>query len=385
MKYAGLVVKNLFRNKRRTALTVISIAVSLFVFSALMSMPAVVNQVLASMATSRRLVVHNKAGLTYGVPHAYLPKIIAVPHVEAAVAQSWYGGIYHEVSDQFPNWALDLDRVELVFPDWGLAPQTWDEFKKTRRACLVGPATMSRFHLKTGQQIILRPAFPGYPSVQLQIVGVLGRKAPPNVLVFRRDYLEEAVKALSGRSPFVDTIWVMPDSDSAAPLVRAAIDEQFANSSSETQTETEQAFVGNFLRSYRSILNMAEVLGFIVVITIGLVAANTAAMSIRERRGEIAVMRSMGFPSRTIFSLLLAESSLIGLLGGALGCATAYLILKVFSVSATAMGPFSSIRIPPIVLIESMAVAIVIGVLSALVPARAAARRSIVESFRMVA
>lgn len=383
MKYAGLILKNLLRNRRRTLLTMISIAVSLFVFSALTSMPTVVNQVLASMATSRRLVVHNKAGLAYGLPHAYLPKIIAVPHVEAAVAQSWFGGIYHEVNDQFPNWALDLDGVEKVFPDWGVTAQSWDEFKKARRACMVGRETMSRFHLKLGDQIILRPAFPMYPQVQLQIVGVLGGKAPPNVLVFRRDYLEEAVKALSGYGPFVDSMWVMPDSDSAAPQVRAAIDEQFANSSAETQTETEQAFVAGFLGSYRMILKLAEVFGIIVVITIGLVAANTAAMSIRERRSEIAVMRSIGFPATTILGLLVAESVLIGLGGGVLGCASAFLLLH--NVHIAGFGLLNRIRIPPQVLLESMAVAIVIGALSALFPARAAARRSIAESFRTVA
>lgn len=385
MKYAGLILKNLMRNRRRTILTVVSIAVSLFVFSALMSMPAVANRVLSSMATSRRLVVINKAGLTYGLPYAYVQKIAAVPHVEAAVAQCWFGGIYHEVKDQFPNWALDVETVEKVFPDWGLSAETWQEFKRTRRACLVGPATMSRFRLKVGQQVMLRPAFPGYPTVQLQIVGVLGRKAPPNVLVFRRDYLEEAVKALSGREPFMDSIWVMPDSDGAAGQVRGAIDEQFANSSSETETDTEQTFVGNFLRGYQLILNGAELFGLIVVITIGLVAANTAAMSIRERRSEIAVMRSMGFPSRTILSLLIAEALLIGLLGGAIGCGAAYLGLKAFSLSSAAMGPFSVVGMPFEVMIESLLVAVVIGVLSALVPARAAARRSIVESFRMVA
>ena len=151
MKYLGLILKNLFRNKRRTLLTIVSIAVSLFIFSALTSLPIAVNQVLSAASTSRRLVVHNKAGLAYGLPPSYLPKLIAVPHVEAAVAQCWFGGIYHEVTDQFPNWALDLDGVEKVFPDWGVSQQAWDQFKKQRRACLVGPETLKRFNFRVGQ------------------------------------------------------------------------------------------------------------------------------------------------------------------------------------------------------------------------------------------
>ena len=122
MKYLSLILKNLFRNRRRTVLTVFSIAVSMFIFSTLASVPMAVNQVLSNVASSRRLVVHNRAGLAYGLPPAYLPKILALPHVEAAVAQSRYGGIYHEVTDQFPNWdARHRRRVDKVFSDWGVA------------------------------------------------------------------------------------------------------------------------------------------------------------------------------------------------------------------------------------------------------------------------
>jgi putative ABC transport system permease protein len=168
------------------------------------------------------------------------------------------------------------------------------------------------------------------------------------------------------------------------PQVIAAIDEGFANSSAETISESEAAFFGSFMESYKTFFRMAEVLGFIVVLTIGLVAANTAAMSIRERRGEIAVMRSMGFSSRTILSLLLSESLLIGLIGGVLGCGAAYIVFKIFSVGGVG-GPLSTIRMPPVVLVETLVIAGLIGVFSAIVPARSAARRNIVDALRTVA
>jgi len=166
--------------------------------------------------------------------------------------------------------------------------------------------------------------------------------------------------------------------------VIAAIDEGFANSSAETLSESEAAFFGSFMQQYRTFFRMAEILGFIVVLTIGLVAANTAAMSIRERRGEIAVMRSMGFPSRTILSLLLAESLLIGLIGGIIGCGSAYIVLRAFSIGNMG-GPLSTIRMPPVVLAETLVVAALIGLFSALVPASSAARRNIVDALRTVA
>ncbi len=168
------------------------------------------------------------------------------------------------------------------------------------------------------------------------------------------------------------------------PQVIAAIDEGFANSSAETLSESEAAFIGNFMDQYRTFFRMAELLGFIVVLMIGLVAANTAAMSIRERRGEIAVMRSIGFPSRTILSLLLAESLLIGLVGGIIGCGAACIVLKGFSVG-TAMGPLSTVHIAPAVLAETLVVAALIGLFSAIVPASSAARRNIVDALRTVA
>ena len=379
MKYAALVFKNLVRSKRRTFLTVLSIAVSLFIFSALVSVPTVADQILGNTASSTRIAMHNKAGLAYSIPIAYKQRVATLPHVEVVVPESWFGGVYHEVSDQFPNLAADPADVDKMWPDWGISPDQFEQFKKIRTAALVGEETMKRFHLHLGQQIQLRGTL--YPfNVTLQIVGTISGKAPPNFLLFRRDYLEEA----AGRPGIVDNMWIKVDKPESVPQVIATIDEGFANSSAETLSESEAAFIGNFLDQYRMFFRMAELLGFIVVLTIGLVAANTAAMSIRERRGEIAVMRSMGFPSRTILSLLLTESVLIGLIGGVIGCGSAYILLKVFSIGNVG-GPLGTIRMPPVVLIETLVASALIGLFSAMVPASSAARRNIVDALRTVA
>jgi putative ABC transport system permease protein len=379
MKYTALVFKNLIRSKRRTFLTVLSIAVSLFIFSALVSIPTVANQILGATASSTRIATHNKAGLTYNIPIAYKQRIQSLPHVEAVIAESWFGGVYHEVYDQFPNLAIDPEQVDQMWPDWGISKEAFDNWKKIRTACLVGSGTMKKFGLHVGQQIQLKGTV--YPfNVTLTIVGETGGKSPPDFLLFRRDYLEEA----AGRPGFVGNMWVRVDKPENVPQTIAAIDEGFANSSYETLSESEAAFLGNFMESYKTFFRMAELLGFIVVLTIGLVAANTAAMSIRERRGEIAVMRSMGFSSRTILSLLLSESLLIGLIGGAIGCGAAFVVLKVFSVGNIG-GPLGSIRMPAVVLAETLVIAVLIGLFSAIVPASSAARRNIVDTLRTVA
>jgi putative ABC transport system permease protein len=379
MKYMALVFKNLLRSKRRTFLTVLSIAVSLFIFSALVSIPTVANQILGATASSTRVATHNKAGLAYSIPVAYKQRIVTVPHVEVVVPESWFGGVYHEVYDQFPNLAADPDNVDKMWPDWGISPEQFEQWKKLRTAALVGTGTMKKFGLHVGQQIQLKGTL--YPfNVTLTIVGTISGKAPPDFLLFRRDYLEEA----AGRPGIVDNIWVKVDKPASVPQVIAAIDEGFANSSYETISESEAAFFGSFMESYKTFFRMAELLGFIVVLTIGLVAANTAAMSIRERRGEIAVMRSIGFSSKTILSLLLTESLLIGLIGGAIGCGTAFIVLKAFSIGNLG-GPLGTIRMPPVVLVETLAIAALIGLFSALVPASSAARRNIVDALRTVA
>ncbi len=382
MKFAMLVLRNLLRSKRRTFLTVFSIAVSLFIFSALVSMPTVASQLLADSASSVRIATHNKAGLTYSMPVSYKQQIAATPHVVAVVAESWYGGIYHDVNDQFPNLAVDPDQIDVMWDDWGISKQAFDEFKRLRTACLVGNGTMKRFNLHVGRQIQLKGTV--YPfNVTLNIVGTMNDKAPPNFLLFRRDYLEEAAKA-AGFPDFVSNFWVRADKSENVPQVIAAIDEQFANSTAETRSESEAAFIGNFLQGFRTFFQLAEILGVIVVITIGLVAANTAAMSIRERRSEIAVMRSIGFRSGTILTLLLSESLLIGLAGGILGCGAAFLILKAFAVGSPAVG-LGNLRMPPIVLVETLAAASLIGLLSAWFPARSASRQNIVDALRLVA
>jgi putative ABC transport system permease protein len=378
MKYWRLIFKNLVRSKRRTILTILSIAVSLFIFAAMISMPVLFNQVLTARASSLRIACHNKAGFVYALPEAYKQRIATTPHVEAVAAQSWFGGIYHDPTEQFPNFAIDHEEIEKIYPDYG--PPARPPFTAPPTATLVGLDTMRRFGWKLGDHITLRGTI--YPiNVTLHIVGTLGDTAPPNFLMFRRDYLEEA----TGRKGFVGMYWLSVDRSESVPMVIASLDESFANSDAETQSESEAAFLSNFLSSARSFFTMAELFGIIVVFTIGLVAANTAAMSIRERRSEIAVMRSIGFTSGTILSMLLGESALIGIAGGVLGVAMAAGALRFFGMNVPSIGALRISGLPPAAIGYSLIVALLIGVVSGFVPARAAARQNIVDALRMVA
>src|SRR6266403_1009986 len=376
-KFARLIFKNLLRSRRRTVLTGLSIAVSLFIFAVLVSLPTFANQMLADTASSVRIISRTKMGFAYPLPAAYKVKIATIPHVVAVAPLVIYGGIYHEASDQFPSVATDAEKIDM-WSDWGLTGL--DQFKQIKTACLVAQGTMRRFNLHVGQQIQLRGTV--YPfNVTLTIVGTIDKGPVPSFLIFRRDYFEEA----AGDYGIAHEFWVQVDDSRVVPEVSAAIDTQFANSSAETRSASEAAAVGGILNRYRIFMTLAELVGLVAVLAIGLVAANTAAMSIRERRSEIAVMRSLGFPSRVILSLLVGESLIIALSGGAIGCGVAFGLFKVFARNADALGPFFSLHVPPFVLSETLGVAALIGLFSAYVPARAAAKRSIVETLRLVA
>ena len=338
------------------------------------------NELLANSASSVRIAVHNKAGLTYALPESYRTRIAATPHVEAVMGESWFGGSITKFPTPFQILAVDPETAQALWTDWDISQQSFADFRKIRTAAMVGPETMKRFNLHVGQQIMLRGTI--YPiSVTLKIVGVTGARHRPTYCF---SGAITSKRRLGGRDSFPFS-GCRADSAAAVPGLIANLDEQFANSTAETQSESEAAFMSNFMDAYRAFFTMAEVLGLIVVITIALVAANTAAMSIRERRAEIAVMRSMGFSSRLILSLLLAESLIIGLAGGVLGCGAAYVVLKVFSARLTRGRAVVGDWMPPVVLGEALVVAVLIGLLSALVPARAAARRNIVDALRAVA
>src|SRR6266446_9855219 len=376
-KYALLIFKNLLRSKRRTILTIISIAVSLFIFALLVSLPTFVNQVLADTSSSVRISCHTKMGWDYPLPEAYRVKVAATSHVVAVATAVFFGGIYHEASDQFPSIATDPETFADVFSDWGLSGV--DQFKKIKTACLVAQGTMRRFNLHVGQQIQLRGTV--YPfNVTLTIVGTIDKGPVPSFLIFRLDYFEEA----AGNPGIAHEFWVRVDDSRVVPEVCAALDKQFANSSAETRSASEAAAIGGILGRYRIFMKLAEFVGLVAVVAIGLVAANTAAMSIRERRSEIAVMRSIGFPSGVILSLLVGESLIVALSGGAIGCGVAFGLFKVFAFNADALGPFVSLHVPPFVLVDSLGVAALIGLFISYVPARAAAKRSIVEALRVV-
>jgi len=200
-------------------------------------------------------------------------------------------------------------------------------------------------------------------------------------IIFRRDYMEE----LLGRPGTANLFWVKVDSSKSSPEVIAAIDEMFANSPNETATETEVALIKNQIGNLGLLLNGAKFLAAIVIFTIGLVALNTAAMAVRERRHEMAVMRAIGFTRNTIIVRILVEGLIVGVMGGLLGCGLAYFGFELLPRVSGALGPLAmALTLSPRIVAYSFLIAAAIGAASGFIPATLATRGDISTELRAV-
>ncbi len=380
MKFIPLVVRNLFRSRRRTILTVASIAMSIFIFAMLMSLPAIVNRILADRAVSLRLICTSSASFFYPLPSEYCRRIAAIPHVDAVSGSKIFFSTYRDPKNLVGGIAVDPDTIEQIWPDWGISHDEADKFRAARSAALVGRQLMNLYRWKVGDQITLRGTT--YPvDITLDIVGALSGSSGDLAVLLRRDRLDEIVE----KPGTVDLIWIKVDSSQAIPGVIAEIDENFAKSSAQTRTETELGLSQERMGQARVLLGGAKFLAAIVIFAVGLVAANTAAMAVRERLREFAVLRAIGFGRVVILLSLLAEGLAVGMAGGLAGCLAAIGMIRLLPYVSSQLGLFAfMLRPPDIVLVESFAVAATIGMLSSLIPAMLALRREISGELRAV-
>jgi putative ABC transport system permease protein len=292
----------------------------------------------------------------------------------------WFAGVYNSPRNQFASVAIDVDNPDIIWPEYGLDTATIAAFKTHRDGALVGSATMHRFGWKVGQTVLLKSQ--RYPlTLAFQIVGTYDGGPDPTVFMFRRDYLEEALHN-TGR---VEFIWVRCSDSVAANRIAYQIDSTFRNSGDETETDTEKEFLVTFLVRFQSLGRMVQAVGLCAVFAIGLAVLNGAAMTLRERRSEIAVLRTVGFVDSQIILSFVCEAIITALTGGILGTLAATLALNVARGAVPVLGPALSVGMPYPIMIGGVAMALVIGVVSAVVPTIAALRSPVYESLRQIA
>lgn len=382
MKFLPIILRNLLRNRRRTILTVISIAVSVFLFATLITLPSVVDQITRQQVSDLRLLSTNKAGYLYLLPEAYGNTIALLPHVDASSGYIATLARYRAPGDVIPIMGLVPTELRTLRPEWGIGAEAASALAEIREAGLVSGKLAARFRWKVGDIVVLHPTMLVFGDLPIRIVGILGDEVPMELVIVPLERLDQ-LGVFKNR---VIAYMVKADRAENASLVAQEIDQRFANSPFETNTQTEVGAAEFKLEQFRLLFVGVKAIAAIIVIVIAMVAANTAAMTVRERRQELAVMLSMGFTPRALAILMTAEGLLIGLIAGSLGCLIAYALLRIPAHIGGPMGVLLQfVHLTPPVAIESIAIAAGIGLLSVGIPALQAARRNIVDMLRAVA
>jgi putative ABC transport system permease protein len=377
----GFILRNAFRNKRRLLLTVLSVAVSLFLYTMLQTALRELTNPASTEESALRLVVRHKVSLGNVLPEKYQARLDRVPGVATTMKLTWFGGIYKDPKDFFPQFAVDADRLPRVFSEAVFDPQEMEAFVKDRAGCLVGIKTMDRFGWKIGDKITLKGTlWPCDP--ELTIHGVYRGGIDETNLFFHHDYMDELV----GKLGLVGTFWIVAESPEVIPDLVPRIDAMFANSDAETKTETERAFVLEFISMIGNVKLLIGSICTVVVFTMILVTASTMSMAIRERSREISILKAVGFDGRQIFGLILAESFGLAVVGGILGCCGAWfgtwLLFQKVNIAAVTNGLFIKFEVTPHIVATGMLIAIGLGIISALVPASTSIRTSVVAGLK---
>jgi putative ABC transport system permease protein len=382
MKYARLVFANLFRKKVRLILTIGSFAVALFLFAFL----AVVKDAFgrgADVAGADRLVVINRTSIINTIPLSYRDKILRIPGVKYVTHNNWFGGIYKDEKNFFPQFVIDPENQRQVVPELIVPDDQWNAFVKDRQGAIAGAQTAKRFGWKVGDRIPIKTTLYGGGAWEFNLVGIYHGKRPQDdetQFWFQWDYFEEKLPAaIKGQIGWYVLRVENPD-DSVR--IAKAIDAEFANSPSETRTQTESAFAASWVKQFGNIQFLILSIGVVVFFTLLLVTGNTMAISVRERTSELAVFKAIGFSDRAILFFVLSESLVIALIGGVLGLVLA--LLAVPALAKALNGLLPALVLAPTILLLGLAVAIAVGIISGLLPGISAMRMRVVNALRRV-
>jgi putative ABC transport system permease protein len=335
MKYFHLVWAALFRRKARTLFTLLSVLAAFLLFGLLDSVRTAFANAGGSVAGVDRLITVSKVSFTMALPKSLLPRIQALPGVAEVSYANWFGGIYQDPKNFFPNEAVAQNFLDL-YPEWILPDEQRKAFKETRSGAVVGASLARKFHWKLGDKIPLQatifPQKDGSNTWTFDLVGIFHARDPKlenqeNVLFFNWDHFNEATQFGGGST--VGWYAVKLADRKQGDAVARAIDALSADSDHETKTQSEQAFTTALVSQFADIgLIVGAIMGA-VFFTLVLLTGNTMAQAVRERVPELAILKTIGFSNRSILSLVLAEAVLLLLLGGAIGMALAGVVIGV--------------------------------------------------------
>jgi len=382
MTLTRFVTKSAFRNKRRSILTVLSIAFSLLLLTLMMTIWRAFYLDTFSAQSAQRLITRHRVSLTESLPLFYREKIRAIPGVVAVAPNNWFGGIYKDAKPEnmFAQFGTDPDEILKIFTDFRMPADQLLAWQRDRAGAIVDGQLAKKYGWKLGDRIVLKGTI--YPvDLELTIRGIYTAPEPTSSVYYNQKYVEEAVSFAKGTTGI---FCILTDSPGSVATVASAVDNMFRNSPEPTKTESEKAFQLDFINSIGNVKAFILSICFAVAFATLLVSANTMAMSIRERTREVAVLKTLGFTRQSILGLYIGEAVLVALTGGALGCLLALVVVSGMS-HAPGIGMFLAgmkVTIPTLLL--AVFVAGMVGVLSAIFPAYHAAKLDIVEGLRYI-
>jgi len=391
MKFAPLVLKHLRKNWIRTLSTVLAMSVCILLFCTLQSVVEAVNFSLHA-GNAGRLVTRDSVSLVFNLPLNYKQRVEAVPGVKETVMNWWFGGIYRDPKNFFANYATEPGPFLDIFPEIVLPPDQKERWLHDRRGAIIGRKLAQRFGWKLGDTFELESSIPPYRvghPFEFVVDGIYDTdeaRYPGTDLqsmYFDYKYLYEA----TGRNLGIGWLTSKIDDPSHAGAISKAIDAQFANSDTETKTETEQAFLAGFVAMAGNLALLLNGIGLAVAFTILLVTANTMSIAVRERQQEIGVLKTLGFSSGLVMTLIISEALLIGLMGGLVGIAISVGILKVLPqlpMIGDILGQYPNFGLSPTTTALGVAIALLLGLLAGFVPAMTGYRARITEVLRQV-
>jgi len=382
MTLGSFIVRNTFRNKRRSLLTMISISFSLLLLTMMICIwrSFYVDQV--APEASRRLIIRDRVSLAFFLPAFYREKIRAVPGITSVVPLTWFGGRYIDDRPEhfFAQLATDPEEYLKVASDKIMPPEQLKAWQHDRAGAIVDVTLANKYGWKLGDKLTLQAnIFP--TNLDLTIRGIYHRDPPQNALYFDAKYLEEAVPWFKGQAG-----WYAAQVDSPEHVAEAShqIDSMFHNSPLQTKTESEKAFQLGFIASLGNVKAFILSICGAVMFTIMLVSANTMAMSVRSRTREVAVLKTLGFTRQGVLSIFVSESVALSLAGGILGVLVAVPVITGLTHRFIGLGIPLDMKIKGPTVALSLVVAVVLGIVSGYLPAYKASRMNIVEALRHI-
>jgi putative ABC transport system permease protein len=384
MKFFHLIWCNLKRKKLRTSLTLLSILVAFILFGFLMA----IKQALAggvSMTRQDRLVVRHKVSIIQMLPESYKARMARIPGVALATHQTWFGGIYQDPKNFFMQNPVVPEEFLDMHPEVILSPEQKKAWLQTRTGAIVGRKTADRFHWKIGDKVPIQSSIwskqDGSRLWEFEIVGIYDGDKKENdttPLFFRYDYFDEARR--TGAKGLVGWYTIRVKDPAQAAEVAKRVDQEFENSDAETKTEPEGAFVQAWMSQIGNIVLIVSAILGAVFFTILLVTGNTMSQTVRERTGELGVLKAIGFTNAQVMSLVLAESCLLTILGGVLGLGLACLLVPVLAKALAGLLPLFSL--PTHDLFVGLGLSIALGLVTGIFPALQAMRLRVADALR---